>query len=77
MNSNSNESLTQRLQKVNSNKASKLLENMQGFGNLGHIHSLVTSSGSLLLDNLDYNDQMEETKVEKVSYQQLKAISCQ
>jgi|GEM_PF-1913287 len=57
INSDSNEALAQKLQEINSDEASKLLKNMQDFGNLTHTHCLIDSSGKLPEDNLDYNDQ--------------------
>ncbi|MEY2393055.1 OTU domain-containing protein [Wolbachia endosymbiont of Tettigetta isshikii] len=57
MNSDSNGALAQKLKEINSDEASKLLKNMQDFGNLSHTHCLIDSSGSLPEDNLDYNDQ--------------------
>lgn len=57
MNSNSYEELALQLQKDHPEEASSLLVDMTAFDGLDNTHQLISSSGTLSLDNIDYNDQ--------------------
>ncbi|WP_265023939.1 ankyrin repeat domain-containing protein [Wolbachia endosymbiont (group A) of Epagoge grotiana] len=56
-NSNSNEELASQLQKDHSEGASSLLVDMTTFDGLDNTHQLISSSGSLSSDNINYDDR--------------------